>query len=89
MLPKWQCQRARKKPADIDMVVVSCAYTQRAYPAIAIEVQQALGIEGFAFDMLVACSAATFALHRAYDAVAAGSAQCVLVINPELTHAAN
>jgi len=76
---------ANKTAADIDMVIVSCAYTQRAYPAIAIEVQQALGIEGFGFDMLVACSAATFALHRAYDAVAAGSANCVLAINPELT----
>jgi beta-ketodecanoyl-[acyl-carrier-protein] synthase len=76
---------ANKTAADIDMVVVSCAYTQRAYPAIAIEVQQELGIQGFGFDMLVACSAATFALHRAYDAVAAGSAVCVLAINPELT----
>ena len=76
---------AGKTAADIDMVVVSCAYTQRAYPAIAIEVQHALGVEGFGFDMLVACSAATFALHRAHDAVAAGSARCALVINPELT----
>ena len=76
---------AEKTAADIDMVIVSCAYTERAYPAIAIEVQQALGIQGFGFDMLVACSAATFALHRAYDAVAAGSARCVLAINPELT----
>lgn len=70
---------------DIDAVIVSCAYTQRAYPAIAIEVQDALGIDGFGFDMLVACSAATFALHRAYDMVKAGSAGRVLVINPELT----
>ena len=77
--------QAGKTAADIDMVIVSCAYTQRAYPAIAIEVQQALGINGFGFDMLVACSAATFALHRAYDAVAAGTAKCVLAINPELT----
>lgn len=76
---------ANKTAADIDMVIVSCAYTERAYPAIAIEVQQALGIDGFGFDMLVACSAATFALHRAYDAIAAGSARCVLAINPELT----
>ncbi|MEM9620108.1 MAG: beta-ketoacyl-ACP synthase III [Pseudomonadota bacterium] len=76
---------ADKTAADVDMVVVSCAYTQRAYPAIAIEVQQALGIEGFGFDMLVACSAATFALHRAYDALAAGSSRCALIINPELT----
>jgi len=52
---------------DIDAVIVSCAYTQRAYPAIAIEVQEALGIEGFGFDMLVACSAATFGMHRAYE----------------------
>ena len=81
-----QAMSAANKTADeIDMVVVSCAYTQRAYPAIAIEVQQELGIQGFGFDMLVACSAATFALHRAYDAVAAGSARCALVINPELT----
>ena len=64
---------------------MACAYTQRSYPAIAIEVQAALGINGFAFDMLVACSAATFGLQRAHDSVAAGSARCVLVINPELT----
>ncbi len=76
---------AGKTADDIDMVIVSCAYTQRAYPAIAIEVQEALGIQGSGFDMLVACSAATFALHRAYDAIAAGSANCVLAINPELT----
>jgi beta-ketodecanoyl-[acyl-carrier-protein] synthase len=76
---------AGRTGADIDMVIVSCAYTERSYPAIAIEVQHALGIEGFGFDMLVACSAATFALQRAYDAIAAGSAHAVLVINPELT----
>jgi beta-ketodecanoyl-[acyl-carrier-protein] synthase len=76
---------AGRTAADIDMVIVSCAYTERAYPAIAIEVQHALGIEGFGFDMLVACSAATFALQRAVDALKAGSSRGVLVINPELT----
>lgn len=76
---------ADKTGADIDMVIVSCAYTERSYPAIAIEVQSELGIEGSGFDMLVACSAATFALQRAHDAIAAGSARAVLVINPELT----
>ncbi|MFT5839651.1 MAG: beta-ketodecanoyl-[acyl-carrier-protein] synthase [Flavobacteriales bacterium] len=76
---------ANKTPEDIDVVIVSCAYTQRSYPALAIEVQGALGIKGFAFDMLVACSAATFALHRAYEMIAAGTAKSVLVINPELT----
>lgn len=76
---------AGKEASDIDAVIVSCAYTQRSYPAIAIEVQEALGIEGFGFDMLVACSAATFALQRAYEMVKAGTAKCVLAINPELT----
>lgn len=75
---------ANKKASDIDAVIVSCAYTQRSYPAIAIEVQQELGIQGFAFDMLVACSAATFGMHRAYEMIAAGTAKSVLVINPEL-----
>ncbi len=76
---------AGKTASDIDAIIVSCAYTQRAYPAIAIEVQHALGIEnGFGFDMQVACSAATFGLHRAYDALVSGSAKCVLAINPEL-----
>ncbi len=76
---------AGKTAADIDVVIVSCAYTERAYPAIAIEVQAELGIEGFGFDMLVACSAATFALQRAYEMVNTGTAKGVLVINPELT----
>ncbi|MEO0894825.1 MAG: beta-ketoacyl-ACP synthase III [Bacteroidota bacterium] len=77
--------QAGKSGKDIDAVIVSCAYTQRSYPAIAIEVQEALGIEGFGFDMLVACSAATFGLHRAYEMVKSGTAKCVLAINPELT----
>jgi len=81
-----QAMKAANKTAkDIDAVIVSCAYTQRSYPAIAIEVQHELGIEGFGFDMLVACSAATFALHRAYEMVSSGTCRCVLAINPELT----
>jgi beta-ketodecanoyl-[acyl-carrier-protein] synthase len=75
---------AGKKASDIDAVIVSCAYTQRAYPAIAIEVQHELGIDGFGFDMQVACSSATFGLHRAYDSLVSGSAKCVLAVNPEL-----
>ncbi|WP_296051242.1 beta-ketoacyl-ACP synthase III [uncultured Alteromonas sp.] len=75
---------ANKTVADIDAVIVACAYTQRSYPAIAIEVQHELGIDGFGFDMLVACSAATFGMHRAWEMIASGNAKCVLVINPEL-----
>jgi beta-ketodecanoyl-[acyl-carrier-protein] synthase len=51
---------------------------------MAIEVQQALGIEGFAFDMNVACSSATFGIKTAADFVASGSARAVLMVNPEI-----
>ena len=46
---------ANKTAADIDAVIVAGAYTQRPYPAIAIEIQNELGINGFGFDMLGAC----------------------------------
>ncbi len=82
---KIAMREAKKTAQDIDAVIVSCAYTERSYPAIAIEVQAELGIDGFGFDMLVACSAATFAMQRAYEMVNSGTAKCVLVINPELT----
>ena len=80
---------ANKQPADIDVVIVACSYTQRSYPAIAIDIQDQLGASGFGFDMLVACSAATFALQRAYEMVTAGTAKCVIVVNPELTSPQN
>jgi len=75
---------ADRKPADIDAVIVACSNLQRPYPAIAIEVQDALGIDGFAFDMNVACSSATFGMQAAADFVAAGHARAVLVCNPEI-----
>ena len=46
--------------------------------------QAALGATGFAFDMNVACSSATFGIQQASDAVKSGSAQRVLVVNPEI-----
>jgi beta-ketodecanoyl-[acyl-carrier-protein] synthase len=75
---------ANKTAADIDLVIVACAYTQRSYPAMAIEIQQALGCAGWGFDMLVACSAATFGIINAANAVRSGTAKTVLVINPEV-----
>ncbi len=72
------------KPAsEIGAVLCAASNMQRAYPAMAIEVQQALGIEGFAFDMNVACSSATFGIKTAVDYVAAGS-KAVLMVNPEI-----
>ena len=69
---------------DIDAVIVACANLQRAYPAISIEIQDLLGIEGFAYDMNVACSSATFGIQNGYDMVRSGSARRVLMVNPEI-----
>ncbi len=77
-------QQAGKTAADIDSVIVAASNMQRAYPAMAVEVQDALGISGFGFDMNVACSSATFGIQQAKDALANGSANCVLVVNPEI-----
>ena len=74
---------AGRGAADVDGVIVACSNLQRAYPAVAVEVQHALGIEGFAFDMNVACSSATFGLKVALDMIA-GGAGAVLVVSPEI-----
>ena len=74
-----------KDASEIDAVVCAASNMQRAYPAMAIEIQQALGIEGFGFDMNVACSSATFGIKTAADYIATGSARAVLVVNPEIT----
>jgi len=69
---------------DIDYVVCGASAIQRPYPAIAIEVQNALGARGYAFDMLVGCSSSTFAVQAACDALRLGNANCALVVNPEM-----
>lgn len=76
--------QAGKTAQDIDAVIVAASNMQRAYPAIAVEVQDALGITGFGFDMNVACSSATFGIQQARDSIANGSARCVLMVNPEI-----
>jgi beta-ketodecanoyl-[acyl-carrier-protein] synthase len=81
---KQAIERWGKDPSQIDAVICAASNMQRAYPAMAIEVQQALGIEGFAFDMNVACSSATFGIKTAADFVGSGSARAVLMVNPEI-----
>lgn len=76
-----------KPVSEIGAVLCAASNMQRAYPAIAIEVQQALGIEGFAFDMNVACSSATFGVKTAADFIASGSVKAVLMVNPEICSA--
>jgi beta-ketodecanoyl-[acyl-carrier-protein] synthase len=78
---------AGKQGSDLDGVLCAAANMQRAYPAMACEIQHALGAGGYGFDMNVACSSATFAIEQAANAVRTGSAKCVLVVNPEITSA--
>jgi beta-ketodecanoyl-[acyl-carrier-protein] synthase len=80
-------EQSGRSAADIDAVIVACANMQRAYPAMAIEVQHALGIQGFAYDLNVACSSATFGIQAACNAVQSGAARAVLMVNPEITSA--
>jgi len=77
-------EMAGKKPGDIDAVITACSNLERAYPAISIEVQELLGIKGFAFDMNVACSSATFAIQAAADMIRSGSANTILIVDPEI-----
>ena len=76
--------RAGRDAGDVDAVICACSNLERAYPAIAIEIQNALGIQGFGFDMNVACSSATFGIQMAADMVRSGNARSVLVVNPEI-----
>lgn len=70
---------------DLDAVLVACSNMQRPYPAMAVEVQQALGMEhGWGYDMNVACSSATFGIQAGVDAIRNGSARRVLMVNPEI-----
>ena len=78
-LANWGGRRER-----IGAVLCAASNMQRAYPAMAIEIQQALGLGGFAFDLNVACSSATFGIKTAVDYVAAGSCDVVLMVNPEI-----
>ena len=76
---------AGKTAADVDGLICAAANMQRPYPAMGVEIQTALGIAGWAFDMNVACSSATFGLEMAVNAVRCGQARAVLVVSPEIT----
>lgn len=80
---KQAMQQAAVSADEIDAVILTTTNHQRAYPSAAVEVQQKLGINGFAFDMGIACSSATFGLASAYAYVKSGMVNTVLVVNPE------
>ena len=82
---KKAMDQANIEPGEIDAVIVGTSHAARNYPAVAIEIQQELGINGYAYDMLVGCSSTTFAINNAYSDIASGLANTILVINPEVS----
>ena len=81
--------QAGRRADEVDCIIVGCSNLQRPYPAVAIELQHAIGAGGWAYDMNVACSSATFSMQAACDALINGSASCVLVVHPEITSGHN
>ncbi|MEM7241561.1 MAG: beta-ketoacyl-ACP synthase III [Pseudomonadota bacterium] len=79
--------KAGRAASEIDCVIVAASNMERAYPAIAVEIQKLLGCGGFGFDMNVACSSATFGIQTAADMIKAGSVKRALVVNPEICSA--
>ncbi|ERP86671.1 3-oxoacyl-ACP synthase [Alcanivorax sp. P2S70] len=85
---KQALENANLTANDLDAVLVACSNMQRPYPAMAVEVQDALGMQhGWGYDMNVACSSATFGIQAAVDAIRNGSARRVLMVNPEICSA--
>lgn len=80
-------EMAGKSGDDVGLVICAASNMERAYPAVAIEIQNLLGIQGFAFDMNVACSSATFGIQAAADMIKSGSIKSALIINPEICSA--
>ncbi len=76
-----------KPVSEIGAVLCAASNMPRPYPALAVEIQQALGIEGFGFDMNVACSSATFGIKTAADFLGNDPTKAVLMVNPEVCSA--
>jgi len=79
--------QAGRDASQVDLVICAASNHERAYPAIAVEIQNLIGAGGFAFDMNVACSSATFGIQAAADMVRSGSVRCAIVVNPEICSA--
>ena len=75
---------AGRDGGEVDLIICAASNHERPYPAIAIEIQRILGAAGFAFDMNVACSSATFGIQAAADMIRAGSVRCAIVVSPEI-----
>jgi 3-oxoacyl-[acyl-carrier-protein] synthase-3 len=77
-------ERAELSPAAIDLVIVGTATPDYQFPATACLIQDALGIQGGAFDLEAGCTSFMYALSIASAMVSAGTHRNVLVVGSEL-----
>ncbi len=78
-LPMPTCRRS-----DVDLVIVATSTPDYTFPAVATQVQAALGIaHGVGFDLQAVCSGFVFAVRRPTNSFAPGSHRCALVIGAE------
>ncbi|WP_211841061.1 beta-ketoacyl-ACP synthase III [Roseinatronobacter monicus] len=77
-------ENAGMDATDLDAIIVATSTPDFTFPAVATQVQAALGMtKGFAFDIQAVCAGFVFALANASGLIAAGQAQRVLVIGAE------
>lgn len=69
---------------DIDLVICASSHLQRMFPAVAIEIQHALGAGGAGFDVSLGCASAAAGIHLAFNLVRSGAHRRVLVVTPEI-----
>ena len=75
---------ARLAAADIDLVVVATSTPDYTFPAVATQVQAALGMtEGVGFDLQAVCSGFVFAVATAEKFLASGAHKRALVIGAD------
>jgi 3-oxoacyl-[acyl-carrier-protein] synthase-3 len=76
-------ERAELNPSDIDLVIVGTATPDFQFPATACLIQDALGINGGAFDLEAGCTSFMYGLALASSLVASGMHRNVLVVGSE------
>jgi 3-oxoacyl-[acyl-carrier-protein] synthase-3 len=70
--------------ADIDTLIVATATPDQTFPATAVKVQTAIGMQGgFAFDVQAVCAGFIFALAQANALIQSGVSRRVMVIGAE------
>jgi len=77
-------EAAGRAGEEVDLVVCGSSMMQRQYPAMSIEIQNAIGAHGFALDVTLGCASATAAIQVATNAVRAGMANRAIAVSPEL-----